>query len=273
MIKQTQKDQLKAMGFDVEAIINAAKADTEVDITIPAGTFLTDEQLTIRDGEKLKEGTITGKSEAFGIAKKELGKAGFEVKSERFGDLANELKGLISKDADSKYKTLEEQNAALIADKQTLSGKLSELESNISRVTFESDLLNKFPNAAPGLKSTKETYELAKLRGYEFKQEDGATVILKDGKPLTDKNTHAPLPLDAGIAHIYESEGWKPAPAAPKPGGRGVPQAPGTSGVRKLSEAMAEWEEANPGKNIASAEGQAYINEQSKLPGFVMNEA
>ena len=39
MIKQTTKDRLKELGIDPEALETAIKADTEVDVTLPDGSY------------------------------------------------------------------------------------------------------------------------------------------------------------------------------------------------------------------------------------------
>lgn len=81
MIKQTDKDKLKALGFDLDAIIAAHTDAAEKDIVIPDGKIYTDDQLTTRDNVKLTEGKKEGEKLAIDIAKKEIAKhAGIEVK-------------------------------------------------------------------------------------------------------------------------------------------------------------------------------------------------
>ena len=70
LTKKTIKE-LKALGFDVTALIEAAKAETEVEYQVPEITTFTEEQLTERD----KNTIAAAKPSIFGEGKT----AGLEI--------------------------------------------------------------------------------------------------------------------------------------------------------------------------------------------------
>lgn len=264
MISQATKEKLKKLGIDPEALETAVKSDTETDIAVPDGELLTADQLTERDSVKLKEGKKEGEKEALTIARKELAKHGLQTEKDRWGDIAEEIKTKINATGDEKVKLLQEQNTALLADKETLSQKFTQAEQALANGMFEVERLTKLPAHVAGL-SPKETLELLKLRGYLPEKTENGVVWKKNGEALKDKATHAPLPEDAAIASIWEAEKWN-APAAPAPnGGRGGGDSnPGGAGIKTQSAAVSEWQRQNPGKNPVSPECQAYIQEIAK---------
>ena len=273
MIKQTDKDKLKALGIDLDAIIKAHEATTETDIVVPEGELLTADQLTARDDVKLKEGKKAGEKEALTIAKTELGKHGFELKAERFGDLAKELNEKITATGDDKLKTLQEQNRLLLVDKTTLAQERDAAVNGLKTGMLELDIISKIPAGADI--SSKERFELAKMRGYQFEEVDGVMGIKKGGEFIRDKTTQSILGLDKAIPVLIEEQKWTPAAVTPT-GGRGVTQKPlgaMTGAVPKNhTQAESTWAEMYPDKNINSAEGQAQYAEWAKQPDFNVHE-
>lgn len=277
MLKQTDKDKLKELGFDVDKLVTAISDPKEVDITIPTGTFLTDTQLTERDGIKVKEGEKTGDTAARKVLQKELGtKLGIDVKDDaRFGDVIKLIEGKINSTGDEKLKTLTDQNALLLKDKELLTGELETVRTSSASITREANLMGLLPGIAPGMKSLKETLEVAKMRGYSFDDEGGKTIIKHNGEVLKDKTTHAPLAVEAGIKHVFATEGWDKQ-AAPPAGGRGAPQkAPGAAGgISNRTEAIASWKDQNPNSNPVSDPAFAayYSKLQKETPDFNIYE-
>lgn len=272
MLKQTDKDKLKALGLDIDAIIAAHTDAAEKDITVPDGSIFTEEQLTARDGVKLKEGEKTGEKNATAIAKAEIKKhAGIELKGERWGDIGTELKAAINADKDTKLTTVTEQNQLLLLDIEKYKGEAAQAQTQLKTGMFEIGILQKLPANALGL-SPKETFELAKIRGYQPELTETGTVWKKNGEVMKDPATHAPLPEDKAIAAIWAEQKWTPA-AQPPAGGRGQQQKPsgsGTAGIMSMSAAKAEWEATNPDKGFATPEGAAWYGELAKQPGFDM---
>lgn len=274
MLKATDKEKLKKLGIDIDAIIAAHTDTAEKDITVPDGELLTAEQLTTRDEVKLKEGEKNGEKKAIEIAKTELKKhAGLDITAERWGDVGKEIKAAINSTGDSKLTALQEQNAALLADKTALEQKAIQAETALKTGMFEVSILSKLPANAMGL-TAKETLELAKLRGYTPELTETGTVWKKNGEVMKDPTTHAPLTEDKAINAIWAEQKWT-ATTATTTGGRGGVQKPagGTgTGLMTKSDVEAAWKEANPDKGIATPEGMAFYAEYAKQPGFNMFE-
>lgn len=268
MIKQTTKDRLKELGIDPEALETAIKADTEVDVTLPDGSLFTDTQLADRDKVKVGEGEKSGEKKATEIAKKELAKQGLDLKGERWGDIATEIKGAINSTGDDKLKALQEQNSLLLKDKETLTTELTTNKSKYEQSMFDVEVMSKLPAIPSGFTSLKEAFEVMKMRGYSVEQADGVTVVKKGGEVLRDKTTQAPLALDAGIKAIYAEQKWTPEP---QQGGRGASQQPlGGGGVfKKTSELAAHLSEQ--GENIMSEKGQAMLAKAMADKDFDVN--
>lgn len=275
MLSQADKDKLKALGINADELETAIKADKETAITLPQGQILTDEQLTQRDANVKKDSVKEVEAKVVEIAKKEILKhAGIEIKSDRWGDIGTEIKTAINSTGDDKVKTLQEQNRLLLADKETLTKQALEATSTLETRLFEVDVMSALPKHPAGL-SPRETMELAKMRGYSFEKVDGNPVVKKGNEILSDPTTRAALPLDAGIKHIYTEQKWDAAPEPAPRGGRGAAQKPptgGSGGIKSRSQAEAAWNEMHPDKNMATAEGLAWYNEQAKQPDFNMYE-
>lgn len=264
MFTQADKDKLKKLGLDPEAIEAAAKADTETAITVPEGSVLTDAQVAeIRTVER-KE----GKTEGEGIAKTALikevaAKTGLTITGERIADLVTGIKEGLGKDKDAAFKTLQDQNTALLADNEKYKGEVVQAKNALEMGLFEVGILSKIPAHAAGL-TPKESFELAKMRGYTPEKTDAGVVWKKGNEVLKDPVTHAPLAEDKAIAHIWETEKWN-AGAPPPPSGRGGTDGnPSGAGVSTLSSATEQWKRENPGKNEVSPEFTAYVGALAK---------
>jgi len=270
MLKANDKERLKNLGIDIDAIIAAHTDPAEKDITVPDGEFVTAEQKATIIAVANKDGEKTGEKKAFDIAKVEIKKhSGIELKGERWGDVGKELKDAINIDKDTKYASVVEQNQALIRDIEGYKTKVETAETQLRTGLFEIGVLSKLPANAMGL-SPKETFELAKLRGYTPEHTDAGVVWKKNGEVMKDPVTHAPLSEDKAIAAIWTEQKWTPA-ATPPAGGRGAGQKPsgdGMGGIMSKSAAEAAWREQNPDKGLATPEGMAWYAEQAKQPGF-----
>lgn len=276
MYSQKDKDRFKELnGISIEDFVAGHNDTAEKPLALPEGQILTDAQLTQRDEVKVKEGEKTGEKKAIEIAKKEITKhSGIEVKGERWAEIGTEIKTAINSTGDEKVKTLQDQNALLLKDKTDLETKAAQAESALQTGMFEIGILSKLPAHVAGL-SPKETFELAKMRGYTPEKTDTGVVWKKNGEPLKDPVTHAPLAEDKAIAHIWETEKWNPAAQAGATGGRGAQQrstGAAAGAIKSRSEAEAAWKELHPDKNMQTPEGMAYYNELAKQPDFNMYE-
>lgn len=277
MISQAKKDAAKKLGFDIDAIVAAAADAKEVDIAVPEGEILTAAQLATRDGVKIEEGKKLALPEAEQKAFDTVvtmvkNHTGIELKGKRIGDVVKEIKTVLETSTDDKAKALQERNTLLLADKATLTSERDAAKMELKTGQFEMNILSKLPANNMGL-SAKESFEVLKLRGYAAESTDAGVIWKKNGVELKDPTTHAPLDGDKAIAHIWSEQNLAPV-AAKANGGRGAQQKPlvGASGISNKTQAIAAWEEQNPGIDIASAAGQAFYAGCAKADGFNMFE-
>lgn len=253
------KKTIEAMAARLGMDITAAMADEkDMDVDVPEGKILTDAQLAERDSNT-KSATIEAESKNVSpIAKAELKKRGFDVKGERWGDVVNELHGLINSDKDTKVKLLQEQNEALLADNTTYKTKITEVEGTAKKAIFEAGLISKLPKNELGL-SPAESLALLRLRGYDPEQTEKGVVWKKNGEILKDGNTHAPLPEEAAITNIWGELKWNIS--AGGVGGRNISGTGGggTGGIGSMSAAKKAFLEAHPGKSQISPEFTQFI--------------
>src|SRR5690242_13264402 len=120
MLKQVDIDKIKSYGFDVDKLIEAIKAEGEVDYEVPEFVAMKQADLDARDQNKIaegkKEGEKSGEKDAINTLRKELGKRlSLELKGERLGDIANEIQAKINQGENEKLQELQTQNNLLKA--------------------------------------------------------------------------------------------------------------------------------------------------------------
>ena len=273
-LKKEAAEKLKSVfGLDIDKLIAAITAQDEQDFQVPEVVVLSQQQLTERDSVKITEGKKIGETEAKATLVKELGKRlNAEFKSERLGDLANEISTFANKSKDDQVRLLQDQVNALLADKNTLSTQLQEKESAISQARFDSELISFFPpNRGTGL-TDAERLTLIK-NAITFETVDGKPIAKKNGEVVRDQATQAPLPVNKVIETYFQE---KPlllgVPAQQhQAGGRGAGDAHGTggTGLKRFSEVEKSWKEQNPEGNVMSTEFQSYVNKVAKeTPDF-----
>lgn len=266
-LKKETIDKLKKFGFDTDKLIAAITAEAEQDFEVPEVTVLTEAQLAERDRVKIGEGKKAGEAEAKSTLVKELGKRlNVEFKGERLADVVSEIQEFANKNGDDKVTMLQNQIAALTADKNQLTSKITEFETNLSAAKFENELIGYFPaNRGAGL-TDSERLTLIK-NAISFEQVDGKYVAKRNGEVVTDPATHAPLPIGKVVEGYFAEKplllgGSQPNP----PGGRGGSNSDpgGSGGITKLSQAEKAWLAENPDGNIMSPEFTAYVDKIAK---------
>lgn len=268
-LKQETIDKLKKFGFDTDKLIAAIVAETEQDFDVPEVTALTEAQLAERDRVKIGEGKKAGEAEAKSTLVKELGKRlNVEFKGERLADVVSEIQEYANKNGDEKVTLLQNQITALTTDKNQLTAKLTEFETNLSVAKFENELIGYFPaNRGAGL-TDSERLTLLK-NAISFEQVDGKYVAKRNGEVVTDPATHAPLPI-AKVVESYFVEkplllgGQQSTPPSGRGGGSSDPGAAGGGGITKLSQAQKAWKAENPEGNVMSPEFQSYVDKIAK---------
>lgn len=259
MLSQKTIDKLKELGFNPQALIDAAKAENEVDVDIPEGKLYKDTDLEARDAnmkaEGKKLGVAEGKTAGFEIANKQIiDKFGLEGLS-KTDDLSKILDASFAA-ASKGDEGLKGQVSQLLKDKETWAASEEGYKKQIDEIRFESTLLAQLPKNRSGILSDNEYLSL--IKG-SIKEADGVKAIEFGGEVLRDPQTRAILPIEKGIEKIFASrEGWLKQEQS---GGRGEGDKGGGSGgstPKTWTEAQAKWTELNPDKPVSSPEFISY---------------
>lgn len=264
-LKTETVNKLKGFGFDVDKLIAAIKADTETEYVIPDVTVFTADKLEERDNN-MKE---AGKKDAEGSVKstliKELGKKlNVELKSDRIGDLASEIQELTNKTGDEKVKLLQQQVAALSADKTTLTQQVEQEKTRAAQAAFDNELIGYFPPTRGGDLTDAQRLLLIKA-DLQFETVEGKVVVKKGGAAVLDDQTKAPKAVKDVLTDYFKE---KPSlvgvakDAGGGSGGRGGGDnfgGGGAGGAKKYSQVKEDWQKANPEKNITSPEFMDHV--------------
>lgn len=277
-LKQADKDKLKALGItDVDALINAIKADAEVDYMVPEGKIYTDAELTTRDANTGAGGRTEGEKAARGVLVTELGKRipGLTLKGERIGDLVTEITTFMQASATDQVKQLQQQNQALIADKTALETQVTESRTKAERIEFETSLMDLFPQNATKDLTPRERLTLIQAGMTFEKGADGQVIVKKGGVIVADDKTRAPLPAQKVLEGYFAERGWvaKDAGGAGGNGGKGGggrggdgsdPSGGGGNGVKNMTQAKAQWKKENPDGDVNGPGFIKYVNAIAK---------
>ncbi len=267
-LKQDAKDKLKSVfKLDIDKLIAAAIATEEVDLVLPADvTVLTAADLTTRDENMKavgkKEGETIGETKGKEVTVKKIAKK-MALDETLIGNDIDKLEAEVQKKFKAGDAGLQEQVNALIADKERLTGEVTQERTKAQQAAFESSLISMFPaNRTADLKDSERL--LLIKNELQFETVDGKTVVKRGGQIVADPNTHAPLPIDKVLTDIFTERKWS-TPAAGD-GGRGGGNSgnPGTGGIKKLSAFSEKWKAENPGKNEVSPEFDTALQAHTK---------
>ncbi len=272
-LKQATKDKLKAYGLDVEKLVTAIKEENEVDYDVPERVVMTPDDLEARDNNKIAEGKRdgekTGETKGKDITIKAIKKKlGIESETKDPEKLAEEaLSKLATGDAG-----LREQISLLQKDKEVLQTQVQQEQKKAKEAAFDASLIAMFPGNRSSDLSDQERLALVKMN-YSFEEQDGKTVVKRNGTILRDNNSQNAVEVSKAITDLFTEKKW--ITAQQKPGGRGGnddPQpGPGGAGITKMSDAQAQWIKDNPGKNVVSDDFTNYVNGIAKdNPNFDM---
>ena len=267
MLKKADKLKLKALGFDPDKLVTAITAEDEQDITIPEINNLTEEELTVRDANTIK----AARKSIFDEGKT----AGIEQTNKAFAKKFN-IDEAVNKDFDkivegiqtnlTKDGELTKQINLLQSDKTRLENELQAEKTNTSKAKQDMDLISYFPANRTGL-TDKEFLMLTK-GSLSIEEVDGVTVVKKDGNVLRDTKTQAPIPVKDAVTALFTERKW--VGKAEGGGGRGGNDNPGGSGagIKKFSEAEAQFLKDNPGANVISPQFETYVQGLAKAGDF-----
>jgi hypothetical protein len=276
-LKQTDKDKIKAFGFDVDKLIEAVKADAEVDYEVPADvTVLKNTDLEVRDTNKMAEGKRLGETEGEKKGRELSAKAfkkKFALDDAAVGNDIDKVVEAVNTKLNKGDTGLQEQIVLLQKDKESLLAEKASLETKASLAAFDSELIASFPSNRSSDLSDAERLALVKMN-LQFEDADGKKVVKKNGEVLRDPTTQAPLPVKTAIETLFTEKKWVAAGSGGN-GGRGGGDNPPPGGggtAKKATDFETKWKMENPGKNTLSDE---YINALNKAakddPTFDMN--
>ncbi len=252
-LKTETKEALKKLGFDVEKLETAIKADDETDFTLPTINNLSEDDLTTRDENSKKEGIKEGKKTGIAIATKAVAdKFGITETLNTPDELVVKLNANFAKGDDG----LKEQVKLLQADIATVKVEKETAVKEAKQATFDMTLITKFPANRSKLMTDAEYLNSFKM-SHQIEEADGATVVKRNGEILRDAATKSPLNIDAVIPGYFDERKWVDAEGGG--GGRGGDDKNnnGAGGIKKLSQFVENWEKE--GKNPMSPEFQTAL--------------
>ena len=273
MLKVATKEAIKALGLDPDKLIEAVKADAEVDYEVPTEvTVIKNTDLETRDNNNKALGKTEG--EATGEKKgKELAAKQFKKKF----NLAETVPADIDKVVEEVNNTLakgdaglKEQVSLLQKDKETLATQLQQEQAKAQQASLEAGIIGDFPAGRGSDLSDSERLSLLK-GALTFEMVDGKEVVKRNGEILRDKTTQNPLPRKQAIADYFTERKWvgQEGGAGGRGGGNNPPG--GGAGIKKESEYQQKWLAENPGKNALSDEYVTSLNKHAKeTPDFDM---
>lgn len=264
-LKKEIKDKLKSWGFDVEALENAVRAESETDVTLPE--LIGKTELETRDKEVKKEGFKEGKKEGIKIANKTISDK-FDLKDIDLSD-PDKLYEALNNNFSKGDTALKEQIALLQKDKGELSQRIEAVVREKESALFDQSLLSMFPaNRNPLL--TDAEYLASIKMNLGFEDADGMRVVKRNGEILRDGTTKAPVPVKDAISGFFNERKW--TVNGGNGGGRGGNDNPsGGAGIKSYSAAESKWRADNPGKGILTPEFNTYIQGLAKEKDFDMN--
>lgn len=264
MLKKEALKMFKDLGIDTKKLIEAIKAEEEVDFAMPEINNLTEDQLAERD----KNTIIAAKPTIF----KEGKEAGIEIANKAVIKKFN-LTDVDTKDIDKVTAALEgsvakgdtglkEQITLLQKDKLKLEADI-EIERNVAKaVTFDNDLIGYFPANRTADLTDKERLLLVKSN-LQFKELDGVKVVEKDGVVLRNKTTQEPVPYKDAVATLFTEKKWVSEKGG---GGRGGDDnnGGGGGGIKTYSKAIEQFVKDKPEGNPMSPEATRYVSAIAK---------
>lgn len=270
-LNQESKDKLKALGLDVDALEVAVKSETETEITIPAGSFFTDDTLLARDANKIEEGKrlgITeGKTAGFEIANKTMiEKYGLKdvKKTDEPAKVIEAMAATLSKGDEG----LKGQISALQTDKEALLQQLSEKDNKMKDFELTTTLLSVLPQNRTSVLSDNEYLGILKSSVEEI---DGKLAVKLNGEVLRDPKTRSVIDLKEGVNQVFASrEGWLKKDDGGNGGGRGAGDNHGQqhSGIRTLSAASEAYAKEHGEESLLTPEFRAHVQELAKNKDF-----
>jgi hypothetical protein len=261
--EKTAKQIATLLGLKEDDFLSALKADAETDVTLPAGTFLSDTQLTEVKNREYANGKDKGVEMAVKAYKDE---AGLEFTGKTIDGLVKAAQAKAIQDAnipvDDRVKDLNSQLENLRKNYTKLEGESTGKDSRVAAAENELAIYRSVPSLGDGYMGVDMTITLMKSKGYDFVNENGEIVVKKGGATVVD-NLSKVIPVKDVMQTFQKENGlFKEVtpPAAPGRSGRDTPG--GKVAYTKMSELKAAWEAE--GKNINGLEFSNQVRELKK---------
>lgn len=261
--KEAQKRLLKALGYADDKVTEIVDTTDEKDATVPEGTKI----YSAADFTEALDNNFNSRSKGLReIFVKDLkAKAGLEFEGKTEEKFIEEYKKAVLKEAgqsvDEKVTAKEQKITQMQAALEAKDSEIQKLTGDVSASKKDTLLLRSFPKNRDSKLSDDDYLTLLKSRA-ELKEEDGKTVVYANGQPLQDDKFN-PLPVDAAVAKVFETNNWLGTPADPNNtgkeafGGKDSEKTPGVfatlSDVKKHIEAQ--------GHNINGQEANKIIDQ------------
>lgn len=267
MLKTDTKEKLKTTyGLDVDKLIEAIKADAEVDFAVADDvTVLKNTDLETRDSNNKSAGKSEGITE--GEKKgRELAAKAFRKKFNLADSVGNDVDKVVEAVHEQVGKGdagLKEQIQLLQKDKETLNTQLTEEKAKARSSAFDAELISYFPVNRNKDLSDAERLALVKMN-LKFEEVDGKTVAKKDGEIMRDKATQSPLAIKDAIGGLFTDKKWITKEGDGGRGGGDNPPGGNGSGIKTMSKFKEKWKAENPGKDENGPEFQNAVAAHAK---------
>lgn len=267
-LKAATKEKIKSFGLDVDKLIEAVKADAEVDYVVPEDvTVIKTADLEARDNNNKTSGKTEGISEGERKGREVAAKA-FRKKFGLEDSIGNDVEKVVEAVNTKLNKGdagLQEQITLLTQDKTRLETEKIQLEKQAKSAGFDSELISYFPTNRTADLTDSERLLLVKAN-LQFEEAEGKVVVKKGGEVLRDKTTQSPLPVKDAINTLFTDKKWVAAGGGA--GGRGGvddPPGGGAGGnLKKMSSFQEKWKAENPGKDVNGPEFQSAVGTHTK---------
>lgn len=266
MLKATTLKIFKDLGIDTKKLIEAIKADDEVDFVMPEINNLTEDQLATRDKEVIAAAKpaihTESKNQGIEIANKAIAKKfGItDIDTKDTQAIITALDATVLKGDGA----LKEQITLLQKDKDKLTADIEAEKTKASDALFDADLISSFPAGRKTDLSDRDYLTIIKAN-LQFEMVDGARVSKKDGQVLRDPKTQAAIPYKDAVKSLFEEKKLIGESIGGE-GGRGVGDNPGGGGggIKTYSKAIEQFKKEFPEGNEVSPEAMNYVDAIAK---------
>lgn len=259
----------RALKLDITTVEAAMAADTEQELTLPAGiSVLSADDLILRDKTVKKQGYDEGSVASVEmLVKDQKREFGLEFEGKDPAKLLVAFKSKVLSEANiepvAALKEKDDMINGLRTNITRLETEKTELSTQTARVRTEAAVLRSVPiNLKAGFEPD-EVMLTMRSKGYEFEEKDGVITVKKGGTVVAHPTSLQPLPVADVIKSYVTERGWLDEGAAGAgAAGRGGAHSKGAGAAgtvpTNLEQATKLWKEA--GKNAGTADFQRHID-------------